>query len=623
MNKKYLIFKKITSIGLVKLCYILIYKFLYQINIVNEKNKLNKISKKNILFKLPYKYKELDFYSCKKYYDLCCLDQSVLSVADSILKNQIILFDSIYTIKETDWLKDPISGKVWDANVFFKEAKIEAKGYGEVKYIMELNKMGFLVNLAQAYYVTSDEKYIQKMLQYVKGWIQTVPYYRSVVNKSMLDISFRCINLIHITLLCNKSDLFKQEVFSLILSILFFSEKQISKFSTPRWCKYSTGANHTIGEMAGLLVTQLFLSFFIDAKYTQCYKRQFFYLNRSLKNIITDKGVYLEQSAHYTKLVTEFLVVLDIFIKTIKNTEANRYYTDIYLKQLLQYISILSYNNKLPNFGDNDGAKVLLPFYENSYSISHLLKYHEELNDEDKSISLICKASGQFIWKSKDNLKLYVFIRSGKHSFLPVGSGSHAHNDLLSLILSVNNEELFIDHGTYFYNSGIDIINRDRLTANHNTVSIGKIEQASFGGKWMYASYPKSDFIDNKICMDKSTFVFSGMCQYQEISHTRTIEYKDHQMIITDDIVNQTDENVCINYLLSPQINVTKESDLSYGLYNENRKLTTVLFEETMDIKISESFYYPSYGVEKKTKRMMGISKIKGSQTIKTVLEFC
>jgi hypothetical protein len=85
--------------------------------------------------------------------------------------------------------------------VFFSDAKYEVEGLGDVKYVMEYNKMYHLVVLAQAYYVSSDDKYVKAIDESLNNWVKYVIHERSVVNNIIMDIAFRCINLIHICLL--------------------------------------------------------------------------------------------------------------------------------------------------------------------------------------------------------------------------------------------------------------------------------------------------------------------------------------------------------------------------------------------------------------------------------------
>lgn len=621
MSKK-LLFKKISSVSFDKLLYIIWFKIQHRIFIFFEKCKLTVLfSRKFYSYKgsLNLSFKNKDAFEV--YYKHCVENVDVINVANDILDNKIVLFGNKYLIEETDWLIDPVSKNKWDGEVFFIDSKVSETNFGDVKFVMELNKMGFLVSLAHAYYLTSDKKYILKINDYLKGWLKTVKYERSVANKSMLDISFRCFNLIQISLLCYNNVLFMNEVFPVIIGILIASEKQIRKFSTPRWTKFSSGANHTIGEMVGLIVTQLWLEQFTNKSYKQFYKKQFYYLNRSLENIITPKGVYLEQSSHYSKLVTEFLVMLDITIKVNENKIPSDLYKKDYLIQLLHYISTISYNDILPNFGDNDGAKVLYPFYDHSYSVSHLKMYLKFIDPNTKiNKELICEDSGQFAWKSKDINSVYVFTRAGKHSLLPLGSGSHAHNDILSLIVSVRNKPLFIDYGTYFYNSGIEILNNDRRTSNHNTISIDYIEQASLAGKWMYGSYPVSRILYDDISISDTVFSFKGSCTYSGRIHTRSVSYAFSEFVIIDEIKCNDDDNVKVNFLLSPDIIGVNDSKSNLFLYREKVKIALIQFPDWVKVEISESVYHPSYGIEKTTTKITGLSTISGNQEIKTII---
>lgn len=608
MNYRQL-FQKSRSVSLKSLFIILTYKLAHAIVIAWEKKFGNSEVPSLALTSIDSLREKIPLY-----YLLLNNQKNIVQIANEVLDNQITIFGTKFKISDSAWLQDPISKKQWKGDVFFTDAKVEEEGLGDVKYVMELNKMYHIVVLAQAYYETEDIRYIDRIKQQILCWRKVVKYEHSVINKSMLDIIYICYNLIHVSMICYNNLIFQKDIFPNIIEILILSERQIRKFETPRWCKYSTGANHTIGEMAGLITTQQFLQYFARINYDKYLEAEYKYLHKSLNNIITKEGVYLEQSANYTKLVAEFLMLLDIFVQSMGTEKCRTLYDDKYIRLLLQYVNILSYKEILPNFGDNDGAKAAAPFYQSRDSVNHLNKFlNYRFPNTKKKNNLICYESGQFIWKSPNN-DFYLFTRCGKHSFLPLGNGSHAHNDILAILLGVKGWEVFIDSGTYYYNSGIDIINQDRATTAHNTVTFDNLEQGSFAGKWLYGSYPNSQ-VGNNISIENGGFVFSGICNYENCSHKRELSYKNNVLDITDNLRCEVGTNISLNFLLSPKVSVSQDNQ-QLKFHVNNTHIATMLCDPNVEILIKIVTYHPSYGVSEQTTKVILHSKIKGSQEL-------
>lgn len=607
-----LLIEKIKGVGLLQLLKILYYRILQILLFTIEKRR-----KVEVRFEIVPKDGVPQRFS--RYYSLLYSDFNK-DVANDTLKGQIDLFGKIIEVASNAWLQDPISKQYWNSDVFFAEAKVEEDGLGDVKYVMELNKMYHLVTLAQAYYVTRQDVYVVKIGELLNAWKETVKYERSVVNKSMLDIIYRCYNLIHVILICYDNKYFRDKILPVVLDILTLSERQIRLFSTPRWCKYTTGANHTIGEMAGIITIQQILQYLTNQNYDSYLKKEYKYLYNSLENIITEEGVYLEQSANYAKLVAEFLMILDITVLAIGSEKCKSLYDDNYLKRLLIYVNTLSYNQVLPNFGDNDGAKAATPFYESKDSVSHLnkfltLRYPGIVTQS----SLTCHESGQFIWKSSREDGVYFFTRVGRHSFLPLGSGSHAHNDQLAVWMGNKGRELFIDYGTYLYNSGIDIINNDRVTKNHNTLSVDGIEQAKFAGKWLYGSYPQGEI--KKSITYSDGFEFEGECRYDTVVHSRNVSFKDNKMVLTDSVDCPDNSEVSLSFVLAPGLIVYKDGNL-IDISNGDDRLATLMIQNGVKTEICKTEYHPSYAESASTLILKLISTIKGSQKIVTIINF-
>lgn len=526
--------------------------------------------------------------------------KSLIHAADEIIKGNIYLFDKYYHFG--GWLKDPISEKKWPSDVFFADAKTKLEGYGDVKYVLELNKLNHVVIIAAAYYHTGNNKYIYYVKQNIKYWQDEVKYERSVANKIIMDVAFRCINLVFISLLCGGNEIFKKEIYPVIHEILILSERQMRKFCTPRWFKTGNGANHVIGEMVGLIITQRWLTL-TDEKCGNNRKniqKEYLWLYETLGRLITPEGVYLENSANYTRLVCEFLVALDMFESSLGGI--NEKLRNSYLVPILNYINSLSYHGMLPNFGDNDAATVLIPFKSSFSDISPLHEYLKLVKEQSRYNVDLHKYSkaGHFLWKSEENLDLYFFVRAGNWSVFRQGAASHSHCDILSVLLFAKGIPVFVDKGCYYYNQSFDVRKECISTSSHNTITIEDCEQADYNNGWY--NYPKSEILQSVA----NNCVFTGYVEYKDIRHTRSVCVEANVLTIIDQLDGVNDlQQATLNYILHESVVPIIVNNNTILLSISSGYLAKVIFSG-INIDIVDTAYYPHYATKCITHALRG-----------------
>ena len=602
-----IIIKQLIQYSFIELLKIGVFKIGYRVVLLFEKNKFS--YSKNVVVELcqTTKYNFDNLHRLINKFPLLPLRAKQTTI-DEIEAGRILIFSQKFNIDS--WLKDPISGNKWPHDEFFANARTKINGYGDVKYVLELNKFNHLVTVATAFYFDKEERHILYIEKQLKSWIQEIKYGYSVVNRIVMDCAFRCINLIFISIYCSKSIYFKTKVYPLIHQILLFQEREITKFNTPRWFKTGNGANHVIGEMVGLIVLKAWLSLMTNQKFST--KKEYKWLYQTLDKLISPEGVYLEHSSNYSRLVAEFLVVLDMFESCFLLHHNTR---EKYLKSILTYIISMSQHSHLPNFGDNDAASVLIPYKDSFDDITPLYKYAKYLNcaiNTSKILSSFVK-SGQFIWKSFDELDLYVFVRCGEWSIFRQGASVHTHNDLLSLILMYGNKEIFVDNGCYFYNQSLDIKNEYIRTSSHNTVYIHGFEQADYVGPGWY-NYPETA-VSNEYSPNS---IFDGSIRYKDVKHHRIIQYLKPKMIVHDKIFKPSVAVAHYHYLLHESIDVKTENDNALNLFYKNKILAKVVIEGA-NVEIREEAYYPHYANKIYTKAITGLLN---SDKVTTIIEF-
>jgi hypothetical protein len=234
-----------------------------------------------------------------------------------------------------------------------------------------------------------------------------------------------------------------------------------------------------------------------------------------LRQVYEDGGDY-EASTGYHVLVTQ------MFTSSLLLMRADKVAPDPRFVERLQRMyrmmdELASPSGQLPHVGDCDDGRVelllddlqqmlLLPVPErNSLRVSNLLGLGKRLfsgsrgSTEDAQWFGLTENTGAApsIAKQTDTRRqsVTVFPQSGtalaraeqaELLFFAVpngifGKGSHTHNDKLSFVLRLDGEEVLCDSGTGCYTRDLEVRNRFRATAAHNSVMVDGEEQNTFG----------------------------------------------------------------------------------------------------------------------------------------------
>lgn len=550
------------------------------------------------------------YFQCDNHVD------TILNKADAILDGKITLFGEDFTFDPIHgWLNDPVTGGVWNKNTYFADAPSNQEGLADVKYVLEMNKFNHLVRVALAYYHTHDKRYTQFITDSIIGYRETVKPYRSVVQRIVMDMGFRIINLIQILLLCKEDEEFQHDTAPLMNGIIFDQVNAIESFHTAKWFKTGNGANHVIGEMVGLILGQLWLQCNGIAKYDKKYKKEYAYLVDVLNRTIASSGAYLEQSGNYSRLVAEFLVMFDLLKDCMGHYGYYKPYEEgNYRCKLLQYVRDIAHHDYVPNFGDNDDARVLTAFRSHNEEVEYFLNDIKPSYQPDKYLD-----GSQWVYRSQDANDIYLFARVGQFTYFREGASIHAHNDLLALLIGVKGQAVFVDKGIRYYNSGTELRKTYSQIAAHNTISFEGIEMTKLGAGVSY-HYPQCEYLNTDV---KGAVIFSGMLKYGDVEHRRTIAYLDGKIEI-EDFVQMATNNVTegsIHYLLEQHTKANKNGE-EIVLFLPNKRTVKVNIQGVELVELIPSNYSPAYGQSVETTMIRGLFKTNKETRIKTIINF-
>lgn len=589
--------KKIKQYSLKEILRQIPYKIGYKFALKIEKKRIGKMKWIEV-----FPSASLNFAEFSTFYSRCNNnEEEVISVAENILNGYIEVFHKKFHFDhKRDWLLDPVTRIEWDRNVFFVSAPNNQQGCKDVKYVLEVNKMNHLVNVAQAFYITGDNKYIDYIEESIIAWKGIVKPGKSIASRIMMDLGFRIINLLYIILLCSsKSEYFNKNVLPHILGIISEHVRRIKMFSSPRWFKSGNGVNHNTGEMVGLIIGQKLLEAYGVKSFVKSYSSEYRYLVEVLERTIAPSGAYLEQSVNYARVVAEFLVCFDMFMEVFGHPIcASRYLQGKYTDRLLTFLSDLNYHDTLPNYGDNDDARILIPFRKKGEETEYVLK-GIPLKAGYRSYT----DGSQWVWHSADDDDVFMTTRVGQFTYLREGAAVHAHNDILAICLAAKGHHIFIDKGCRFYNSGWDVMLDDRCVENHNTISFHGIEMNKSHGS-VYYDYPKSECVKEGANVGT---IFKGQLEYYGRYHMREIIYTEGLISILDEIKPQGTDKTFIHYLLHHDITPRIVDDMIVDLYvgYGSYKIATIKFKGVQNVEIRETHYSTSYSVERPTRYIL------------------
>ena len=128
--------------------------------------------------------------------ELGVMPASTVAAAESVLKGDIAAFGST-TIKvgeAPDWLRDPVSGGRWPLEFWADVDFREARGFGDPRYVWEVNRHHHLVTLARGYVLSGDARFAARVWRDIVSWIEVNPPLFGINWSSPLEIAIRLMS---------------------------------------------------------------------------------------------------------------------------------------------------------------------------------------------------------------------------------------------------------------------------------------------------------------------------------------------------------------------------------------------------------------------------------------------
>ena len=302
---------------------------------------------------------------------------------------------------------------------------------------------------------------------------------------------------------------------------------------------------------------------------------------------IFNDGIHFERSPMYHLRVTYLLIV----IYTLGDHKI-RDYIRLFLKKMLVSLNYLCHP-------DNEIALL----NDSAINIYHTPKHlftlaNDILSDTYKISATGCFAltdSGYYGSKTIDGSYIICNVGNVNPSYQP----GHAHADLFSFELSLQNQRVIVDSGIYDYAES-EMRNYCRSTKAHNTVSINRKNQSNVWGKFRMGTRVSPENIkwqttDEDFTLSAEYFQNSFVSK-KTINHRRLFSWSHKGILDIEDHIHASEEaSIDTMFHLHPNCNIISQGEktitIGYGVGK-------ILFSYNSDqiLTLEKSWYCPEFG---------------------------
>lgn len=393
-----------------------------------------------------------------------------------------------------DWHRDYKSGQRWDPDFFGRISYGQPDAQSDVKFPWELSRLQWLIPAAQAYVLTGDEVYAERVRNVLDDWIGQNPYGRSVNWTCTMEVAIRILSWSFLFHSCSRSASWADAAFRERFLISLYEHGHF----TANHLEYSdVNGNHYTADAAGLVFAGLF--FGGSAKSLTWQRLGWRALLEELPKQVSADGVDFEASTAYHRLVLELFLLPAVYRKRVGLDVPEEYCRR--LQSMARFAAAYSAPNGLaPLVGDADDGRALpfgtQPLNDHRYLVGCLTVAFG--SDELRRLFSGSRAEVAWIFGPEAAAGLpdaefpefppeslafekggfYALRSPTSHVFIdcgPVGlegRGGHGHNDCLSLTATLRGTPLVSDCGAFVYTSSYVERNRFRSTAYHNTPQV-------------------------------------------------------------------------------------------------------------------------------------------------------
>lgn len=440
-----------------------------------------------------------------------------------------------------DWNSDPVTGQQipLDFGLFIDFRHI---GSGiDIKHLWELNRHVWWVRIAQAWAVSGEPAYLERIGTLIDSWIDSCPYPRGANWASPVEHGIRLINwsLVWQLIGGEGSPLFSGARGKMLRDRWLTCVFQHVRFASDNYSFYSSADNHLIGEAAGVFVASHTWDRWADVRDLRRCAKQI--LETETAKQLSDDGVNLEQAFCYHKFTLQFLLASGLCGRANHDDFSRAFWSRV--EAAVTFLAaMIDAGGHVPAVGDSDDGEVWRlgagEDFDGYHSIVALgaalfnridlgAKFHALRSGAGTDVPWLLES--QITSDSPADLQqLPRHFPAGGYSLLgrslhtedelrvlvdcgPLGYnrvGGHAHADALAVQVSCGGEPLLVDAGTYCYNAAARLRHYFRGTHAHNTLVVDGRDQSEYGASFLWLRDVSSTIVAYETEPNQSLHVF-------------------------------------------------------------------------------------------------------------------
>lgn len=540
-------------------------------------------------------------------------NQVVMAQAEKGMNNELLILNKTrkdmfnHETGHYRWHDDFFEGYTYKMSHFSRARKVNAQKGVDVKIPWETSRMQYLFSLALAYRATKEVKYASKIKHIILDFMECNDMDEGPNWGCSMEAGIRIANIVLAVELIQDADVCDEEFYRRFALCVYAHQKHI--FNNLEIIN-GRASNHFLGDLLGLAASVAACPYLPG--YSKVGKYVIDSLHREIRHQVQSDGSDFEGSTSYQRLVGEILGFTVLAAECI-GFELLPEERKLLAKMAEFEQSIQMPNGLVPQVGDNDSGRVFQLSEEetrNHTSCVNLL-----LSIVQREISECSYKDGFACFWSKDikeyttlsneqtiveypdfqaarylGENLYVFFTAGTPE--RNGMPGHAHNDLLSFIISLD-EEFITDPGSGEYTGHTETRNKLRATASHSTILVNSLEQRTMVPDSMFQWYSK---ITASVRMDEvaDTYRLAGEYRNEKANYTHnrivSIAKNESRVQVDDKITSQISScTMCLP--IFPGVNV-EESDGK--IYLEGKQYVLVL-SGSWKMSVIDGLYSPQY----------------------------
>ena len=502
------------------------------------------------------------------------------SRVDDILKGKLTFFHyhTFLMGNPPNWFKNPFNNSILkETDKHWTDLNDFDLNTGDIKILWEQSRFRWLTDLARAYKVFGDSKYLITLNEWLSDWSEENPKNIGVNWKCGQEVAIRLMKLI------STAQILDQDL-EASSTLIKMSYEHVERINGNINYAIAQDNNHGPSEAAALFIGSVWLlrqkEIKNEKKLEKFRKKGRGILVNRILRLVDKEGTFAQQSVNYHRLVVDTMSWVFYNMNRYGEKKFNEQINQRLLKLgEWQIAHIANEKGNPPNLGPNDGAMlenlhtcdyrdfrpstqlyfatflnvliykdVYKPFNESLYwRFGKTYKNFHTYKTQQKNYGVF---DNQFLYIKSEEVSLYMRLPGNK---LRPTSEDAFHIDLW-----VNGINVICDTGSYSYNAGRETDDFKSVAA-HNTIQFDdqpqmpKISRFLYGG-WLNASIIKPlEEIDG-------TFNFSASYRdYNKNEHKREfkLDVNNKSLLVIDSFDKSNDTKATASWHTAQNSNLT------------------------------------------------------------------